>query len=203
MKNIMKSAVAGLFLILPFAVNATIISGDFRTEGDLPYCCDDAGAIVYENLSATAGAGAELTEANFLTNPSFWRGGVVHMDLDTTTNILTLDSQDELDFETFDAWISNIRFDTDEIITGLSLISGNLTDIGLTAILAFTDNSIHIAYDTVTDIGVFNFNETQAQFQITTSSDTNPNPVPAPASIALLGLGLVGMALTRKKKATQ
>lgn len=202
MKNIMKSAVAGLFLILPFAVNATIISGDFRTESDLPYCCEDGGPLVYENLEASVGAGVELTSDNFAENPSSWGGGVVHMDLDATTNILTLDSQDDWDFETFDAWISNIRFDAaDQIITGLSLISGNLTDIGLTAILAFTDNSIHIAYDTVTDIGTFNFNETQALFQITTSSDTNPNPVPAPASIALLGLGLVGMALTRKKKA--
>lgn len=200
MKYTIKKAVAGLVFLLPFAVNAAIVSGDFRTEADLPYCCDDAGALVHENLGATVGAGAELTGANFVANPSGWMGGVVHMDLDPTTNILTLASQDDLDFQTFDAWISNITFDAGEIITGFSLISGNLTSLGLTEILEFTSNSIHIAYDFVSDFEAFDFNESQAQFQIITSADSNS--VPAPASIALLGLGLVGMALTRKKKAS-
>lgn len=197
MKYTIKKAVAGLVFLLPFAVNAAIVSGDFRTEADLPYCCDDAGALVHENLGATVGAGAELTGANFAANPSDWGGGIVHMDLDPTTNILTLASQDDWDFQTFDAWISNITFDSGEIITGFSLITGNITDLGLTAILEFTSNSIHIAYDTEE---IFYFNESQAQFQIITSADTSS--VPAPASIALLGLGLVGMALTRKKKAS-
>ena len=180
------------------SVNASIISGDFRTEGDLPYCCAAfGGPLVYENIGAAVGPGAELTGANFLSNPSGWGGGVVHMDLDSTTNILTLDSQDDWNFETFDAWISNISFDAGEVITGLSLISGNITDLGITALLGFTGNSIHINYDNVNG---FHFTGTQAMFQITADASTEPTSVPEPVSIALLGFGLAGLGFSRKKK---
>jgi hypothetical protein len=127
MKTTIKSLRGAIALITVLLitgnVEAAILSGDFRTESDLPYCCDRAGPLVYENIGAAVGAGEELTGANFVQNPSNWGGGVVHMDLDPLTNILTLHSQDIWDFETFDAWITNIVFDAGERITGLSLIS--------------------------------------------------------------------------------
>ncbi|MFT6270258.1 MAG: hypothetical protein ACJAVV_003087 [Alphaproteobacteria bacterium] len=185
----------GVFIFLFVGVaNAAIISGDFRTEADLPYCCNDAGPVVFQNLGVTVGAGAELTADNLLENPSSWSGSEVSMDLDPLTNILSLTSQDDSDFEVFNASISNILFDSGEVITGLSLISGNLTDLLLAEILSFTDNSVSISYD-VMDSGMqFYFNETVAQFQILTSAQ----PVSAPASLLLLGLAVVGLRLARK-----
>jgi len=176
--------------------NATIITADFRTEADLPYCCDIAGPLVHESLSASVGIGDELTEANLLSNLSSWGGGLVYIDLDPTTNIVTLSSQDDWDFEIFDAFISNIVFDAGEVITGLSWISGNLTDQGISEVLSFTSNSIQISYDVGDGNTAFDFNGTQAQFQIQT--DTGVAAVSAPSSILLLGLGLIGLGLRKK-----
>jgi Ca2+-binding RTX toxin-like protein len=183
-------------LLFTGVTNATIISGDFRTESDLPYCCGSFGPLVYENLNATVGAGDELTGANFVSNPDNWGGGLVFIDLDPTTNIITLNSQDEFDFETFTASISNIIFDAGEVITGLSWISGNLTDLGIPEILSFTGNSVSVSYDVGSGNDTFDFNLTQAQFQIETQSDSVA--VPAPASILLVSLGLL-MLVGRKR----
>lgn len=183
-------------LLFAGVANATIISGDFRTESDLPYCCFDAGPLVYENLNASVGAGNELDSSNLLSNDSGWSGGLVLVDLDPTTNIVTLNSQDDLDFEIFTASISNIVFDAGEMITGLSWISGNLTDIAVPEALSFTANSIEISYDVGSGNDVFNFNGTQAQFQIETQSGSVA--VPAPASVLLLSLGL--LALVGRKR---
>ncbi|MEP4889060.1 MAG: PEP-CTERM sorting domain-containing protein [Aliiglaciecola sp.] len=183
-------------LLFTGAANATIISGDFRNEADLPYCCSTQGPLVYENLNASVGAGNELDSSNLLSNDSGWSGGLVLVDLDPTTNIVTLNSQDDLDFEIFTASISNIVFDAAETITGLSWISGNITDIAIDEVLSFTANSIQIGYDGLGS-DIFNFNLTQAQFQIETQTDSVA--VPAPASILLLSLGI--LALVGRKKA--
>lgn len=191
----MKKLLLILLISISVNTNAAIVSGDFRSEGDLPYCCGSSGPLVYENLNAPVGAGIELTAANLLSNPSFWQPGLVHIDLDPTTNILTLDSQDTLDFEIFDFWITNISFDASEIITGVSLISDNITNLGLSALLTFTDNSIHINYDIGAGNPVFNFTGNQAQFQISTGTPS----VPAPAAAWLLASGLIGLVGVRKK----
>jgi len=184
-----------LFAFLSINANAAIVTGDFRTEGDLPYCCAASGPLVYENLNAPVGVGNELTGANLLSNPSSWSAGLVHLDLNPITNILTLDSQDTLDFEIFDVFITNIAFDAGEIISGFSFLSGGITDIGLVPALSFTNNSLHISYDVGSGNPEFNFNNAQVQFQITTSSST----VPAPAAILLIGSGLIGLVGRRKK----
>lgn len=143
------------------------------------------------------GPGVELTNADFIENPSDWLGGVVNMDLDPTTNILTLSSQDTLDFQTFDASISNIVFDAGEVITGLFLLSGNITDTGLLPLLEFGNDSIHIRYDVgQNSFDGFNFTGTQAQFGITTSLTA----APLPGAAWLLGSGLIGLLGLRKKK---
>ncbi len=69
------------------------------------------------------------------------------MDLDPLTNILTLDSQDTWDFQTFQATINNIVFDAGEVITGLVFLGGDITYNGVTPLLSFTDTSISIFYN--------------------------------------------------------
>jgi len=184
--------------------SAVAIGGDFRTEADLP---DISGGIplVHEDLGATIDGGIELTEADFVENPFSWLGGLVYVDYDPTTNILLLDSQDELDFQTFDVWISNILFDSGEVITGISLISDNLTvpydpfvDPIVVPTFSHTDNSIHISYDA--GAGFFDFTGGTAEFQVTLGSSSAP--VPEPATMSLLGMGLIGLAArARRKKA--
>jgi len=172
--------------------HATMTTGDFRTESDLPG--HGSGPLVYENLGATIGPGAELDSSHYVENPSGWGGGVVHMDLNPTTNILTLDSQDTMDFFTFDAWITNVTFDASETITGITMLSNNLTNIGVVPTLAYTDDSIHINYDG----GYFFFTGDTATFQIATSSVPT---VPAPSALLLssLGAGLVGWIKRRRR----
>ncbi|WP_200882560.1 hypothetical protein [Methylobacter sp. BBA5.1] len=196
-KRLRSAIVLITVLLVTGNVEAAILSGDFRTESDLPYCCGGGRPLVHENIGAPVGDGAELTGANFVENPSNWGGGVVHMDLDPLTNILTLHSQDIWDFETFDAWITNIVFDAGERITGLSLISGNITDLGLAAILNFSDNSVHIRYDVGAGNPTFDFTGGRAQFQIT----TDVSAVPVPAAVWLFGSGLMGLLGFNRKRA--
>jgi hypothetical protein len=178
-------------------VQAAMTTGDFRTESDLPYVGHTQGPLVYEALGATIGGGVELDSSHYVENPSSWGGGVVHMDLDPTTNILTLDSQDTWDFQTFDAWITNIAFGAGEAITGITMLTNDLTTPVVAPTLAFTDNSVHIGYD----IGAgsfFDFTEGTATFQISTSAIP---AVPAPSAVLLgsLGAGLVGWMKRRKR----
>jgi len=137
------------------------IVGDFRTESDLPYCCGTSGPLIYENIGVTVDGSIELTEANFSANPSGWSGGLVYMDLDPDTGILTLASQDDWDFERFVAQISNISGGGQ--VSGLELISGNITTTDIAPSLSYTADSIQIIYD---DGDVFHFTGTSALFQI-------------------------------------
>lgn len=173
--------------------NATLISGDFRTESNLPDH-RTGNPLVHEDLNASIGLGVELTEDDFLENPDNWGGGLVYMDYDASTNILTLDSQDVWDFQTFDAWINNIIFDTTEEITGITMISNDLTNPTFDPTFSFTANSIHIGWDYTPD--VYDFTGGIAQFQITTSTA----PIPEPATMLLFGTGLVGLLGSRARK---
>lgn len=194
----LSSLIAIIGLAISVNASAAIIKGDFLTASDLPYSsfANYLGALLYGKVDASVGPGVELTNADFIENPSDWLGGVVNMDLDPTTNILTLSSQDTLDFQTFDASISNIVFDAGEVITGLFLLSGNITDPGLLPLLEFGNNSIHIRYDIGPGNDTFFFTGTQAQFKITTSLTA----APLPGAAWLFGSGLIGLLGLRKKK---
>lgn len=188
----MMMIVVGSFVT---GANASIVSGDFRTEGDLPDF-SAAGPLVYEAIGVTVGAGPELTEVDLLANPASWIPGLVYMDLDPVTNILTLDSQDQLDFQTFEASISNIVLSPGETITGVSLISDNLTDEpGVSLVTAFTGNSVTINYEFgVGTSEVFNFTGDQSTFQISTSA------IPEVTSSGLLAGLLVLSSFSRRRR---
>lgn len=186
-----RIALATAGLLLAGQSFAAILSGDFRTESNLPDHRNGA-PLVYQHLGATVDNSVELNDSHFAANPDNWRGGVVFMDLNPTTNVLTLFSQDHLDFQTFSAKISNLTFSAGEKITGFSLLSNNLTTGGVAPSLSFTGNSLAVNYDNRP--GIFNFTSGTASFQVITA------PVPEPETYALMGLGLVGLFAARKKK---
>ncbi len=188
--------VLGMFFISTAGIaNATLISGDFRTESDLPFVGLSFGPKVYEAIGESMNGSYDLRKTDFKENPSGWKGGLVKMDFDPTTNILLLDSKDTWDFQTVTASITNIMFDSSEVITGISLLSNDLTDSpGLVSIAqSFTDNSIEIGYTwTGPTDEVFNFTKGTATYHITTC--IKDAPIPEPTTIALLGIGLIGLA---------
>ncbi len=188
----------GALLGAAVSLRAQLITADFRTESDLPNVTWKVPyPLVYENLGVSVGPGFELTGANFVSNPSDWFGGVVHLDWDPTSNLLTLVSQDTLDFQTFLAKIDNISGAT---IVGFSLVSNNLTQDGIVPSLSFTGTSLSILYDSrSSEQGYFNFSGNTATFQIVTSAGS---AVPEPSTYGLLGAGvLVGLAFWRRRAA--
>lgn len=190
----MKKMVCLLAFMFAGAANAALVTGDFRTESNLPDT-RTGSPLVYESLNQSIGAGYELDNGDFLENPDGWGGGVVWMDFNESTNILTLVSQDRWDFETFDAYISNIVFDTvGEYISAVSLVSNGLTNPSFLPTLSFSDNSLHVSYDYTPD--VFNFTGGISTFQIETATTT----VPEPSAFLLMSLSLAGLGFFRRNK---
>jgi hypothetical protein len=187
---------AGILLSISSLANAGLIMGDFRTESDLP--SNSSGSLVFESLAQNMGSGYELDGSNFMENPSNWIGGVVHMDYDTATGVLLLDSQDIWNFETFDALISNISFDVaGEYISGIVMLDNNLVEPGMTPVVTFDENNISISYfANVTN--QFDFTNGSASFQVYTSAPAAK--VPEPSTLAVFALGLMGLASRRFKK---
>ncbi len=187
---------AGVLFGAAVSLQAQLITADFRTESDLPNVTWKVPyPLVYENLGVSVGPGFELTSANFVSNPSNWGGGVVHIDWNPTNNLLTLASQDTWDFQTFVAKINNI---SGASIVGFSMVSNNLTQDGIVPSLSFTGTSLSILYDgRPSEQGDFNFSGNTATFQIVTSTGA---PVPEPSTYGLLGAGvLVGLAFWRRR----
>src|SRR5690348_7932980 len=104
-----------MLLLIAGAAQASIIRGDFRTESNLPHY-RGGQALVYQHDDVQVGAGAELDSGDFLRNPDHWGGGQVDVSLDPLTNLLTLKSNDTWDFQTFDAYLGNLKFDGNERI---------------------------------------------------------------------------------------
>ncbi len=198
MKKIFLAGLAtGLMMIgMAGSAQATLTSGDFRTESDLPDY-GSVGPLVYQNLGAAINNGIELTVTEDtipFQNPSNYSGAFGTMDYNPTSNILTITSQDNMDFQTFDAWMSNIIGDQGDMITNVSMLSNSLTDPIFDPSISFNADSIHISWNYRPD--VFFFSEGIAEFQITTSTSA----VPEPATMLLFGAGLAGLAAVGRKK---
>jgi PEP-CTERM motif len=187
-----------LALLMVFSAagaNADIISADFKTASDLPYCCSRVGPVTQQAIGKAVGAGFEIDGSTPVSNPSGWGGGIVHVDLDPVTGLLTLVSQDIWDFESFVLTIDNMHFDAGQRLNGLSYLSGELTSTGLAPQLSFTSDSLRIAYD---NHNLFYFTGGKVTFQLDVGASAD---VPEPATASLFGLAFVGLAWARRRKA--
>lgn len=192
--NKSKLLVAFCCSLSVFSAQATLLTADFRNESDF---FTSSGPLVYQSLARSVGAGDEISGTSLLQNPSFFTGGVVYVDFNPTSMLLTLKSRDTGDFDTFDAYVSGASFSgVGEQFSGLSLVSGKLTTTGAPT-LSFTGDSLHIQYS-VND--GFNFSGGTAVFQVATTVNALP-PVPEPETWAMLlgGMGLLTARLRRGK----
>lgn len=195
MKSLLAGAFAATLLALSAPVAAQVVSGDFRTESNLPTVREGL-PLVYQNQGAVLGAGYELNGNHLVSNPSSWTGGVVFVDWDALTNIVTLDSQDTLDFQTFDLFINNITFGGAQKISGISLLGNGLTNPGITPTWTFTDNSLRISYSAIPD--GFLFSGGTASFQIALDNVVGAVPEPQTWAMMIMGFGMVGGTLRRR-----
>lgn len=196
----MKKLICLLFALAGASANAAIVKADFSAASGLPYCAVCApfnlGPKTLTAAGQAVGAGVELGAGAVVGNPSGWDGGEVWIDLDPVAQTLTLTSQDLYDFENFTALVSGIKFDRNEVIAGLSLVSNDLTeDVAVDPVLTFTGNSLRIVYDTPDG---FYFTGRSAVFQYTTREVAAD--VPEPGSLALLALGGGALGLRRRRQ---
>ena len=148
--------------------SAGVKKANFKTESNLPVYRTGT-PLVYSAAGVAVGDAAELTAANLTSNEDGWGGGQVDVNL-AKNGSLTLVSNDQWDFQTFNVTISNLKMATNESVCGVNFLGGELTQNGVQPTMTFTDNSVQIAY-TAADVvagGEFNFagGGAQANFQV-------------------------------------
>lgn len=185
-----------LLALLGSQAHATIVSADFIATSDCASCSYRQGPLTLTALGQSVGTGVELGAGATLDNPSNFYGGIVYADLDPDAKTLRLFSQDDNDFESFTFELRNVQFSGKEIITGLSVMSDDLTEFDvITPTWTVSNNSLLITY--ASDNG-FYFRNGSAVFQLTT--EEMQGEVPEPAGAALFALGLAGLLSRRKTR---
>ena len=181
--HLIVSAALVALSVVSVSASAAIKSATFRTESNLPAVRTGAPLVLSKASPLVAGAD-ELTGAHVISNPDGWGGGIVHMDLDKTTNILTLKAQDYWDFQTFHASVGFIRFtNATESICGIKYLGGTITSPAIAPSATFADNGVSISYAAadIQSSGYFVFVPgATAQFQIETCVPNATETAPVP-----------------------
>lgn len=94
--SVVAMALGGLAIAPSEAGSFTPV--DIHVEMDLPYCCSSAGPIEFDVTGVAPGPGPELSGADVTANPSSWCGSLF-VDVDPTTDTITVSPDEPCDFE--------------------------------------------------------------------------------------------------------
>lgn len=201
-KYLMGGAVACALIAAPGLASAGFVSADFQVMLDLPV--SSSGARVLEALNQPVAGSPDVSAADEIANPSYWKGAVsVNL---TGGGLLTLTGDQEgfgfADYDLVVVTISNIVFDAGESITGVSTLSEGILDPGFGPVfspgISFTANSVTITFDTTGSGGDADFqllDGGMSSYQV----DTSAVPVPAALPLKAGAVGVMALVARRRK----
>lgn len=189
----------GGLLLLGAPAQSAIVSADFTERLDLP-AYGSSGPRVLQSLNKAVGAGAELTEADEVANPSNWEDSLL-VNLDPVGNTVTLTRSGQDVYQTISITIANIQFSAPEEIVGFSLVSDTLFSANsdpYTIATSFTADSltIDISVDDLLSFDTFEFGTGSVLLNIALYS-RDGRDVPEPMTLALLAGGALGLVMAR------
>lgn len=192
-------ALVGGLMLLGAPAQSAIVSADFKELLDLPNF-GSSGPRVLQSLNKAVGAGAELTEADEIANPSNWEDSLL-VDLDPVGNTVTLTRSSQDVYQTISITITNIQFSALEQIVDFSLVSDTLFSANsdpYTITTAFTADSltVDISVDDPQSFDTVEFGPGSILFNIALRSGDGLD-VPEPMTLALLASAALGLVTAR------